>query len=194
MGGGILPVALKNGKLYFLFGLENELDDTQGWADFGGGNEHDESSFDTAAREGCEELNGFLGCENTIKSRMIKNKIIHISYKSSSYKKPYTSYLFEVDYDEKMPHYYNNNYQFFIKYLPHIKKDLHNGLLEKMEIKWFSIDDIKNERNFRPFFQNIINKLLKKENEIMRVLTKTRTIHPTRKLKHKSINKNTRKN
>ena len=39
MGGGILPVAIKNNKLYFLFGKENELDDTPGWADFGGGAE-----------------------------------------------------------------------------------------------------------------------------------------------------------
>jgi hypothetical protein len=30
MGGGILPVAIKNDKVYFLFGKENELDDTDG--------------------------------------------------------------------------------------------------------------------------------------------------------------------
>ena len=60
-GGGILPVAIKNGQVYFLFGKENELDDTPGWADFGGGAEDGESSFDTALREGSEEINGFLG-------------------------------------------------------------------------------------------------------------------------------------
>ena len=31
-GGGILPVAIKNDQVYFLFGKENELDDTlQKW-------------------------------------------------------------------------------------------------------------------------------------------------------------------
>ena len=28
MGGGLLPIAIKNNKLFFLFGKENELDDT----------------------------------------------------------------------------------------------------------------------------------------------------------------------
>ena len=37
MGGGILPVAFHKNELYFLFGLENNMDDTPGWADFGGG-------------------------------------------------------------------------------------------------------------------------------------------------------------
>ena len=140
MGGGILPVALKNNKLYFLFGLENELDDTPGWADFGGGHEKHESMFDTAAREGCEELNGFLGCENDIKLQMIQNKILHLKYKT------YTSHLFKIDYDDNLPLYYNNNYEFFIKYLPKVKNAPHNGLLEKMQIKWFSMDDIKQLR------------------------------------------------
>ena len=62
MGGGILPVSKHNGKLYFLFGKE-AFDDSgeTGWADFGGGKEpEDNSVFETAVREGAEELNGFL--------------------------------------------------------------------------------------------------------------------------------------
>jgi len=190
MGGGILPVALKNNKLYFLFGLENELDDTPGWADFGGGHEKHESMFDTAAREGCEELNGFLGCENDIKLQMIQNKILHLKYKT------YTSHLFKIDYDDNLPLYYNNNYEFFIKYLPKVKNAPHNGLLEKMQIKWFSMDDIKREAHFRPFFNNIIKKLIDNEDIIMKnvnQLTKS-TQHNGKDKDSNSNNKSVKKN
>ena len=74
MGGGILPVAIKNNKVYFLFGKENELDDTPGWADFGGGKEEGESYLDTALREGSEEINGFLGSAEKLRSVVKKNK------------------------------------------------------------------------------------------------------------------------
>ena len=61
VGSSILPSCVHKGILYFLFGKENELDDTPGWADFGGGHEDGETHFDTALREGSEEINGFLG-------------------------------------------------------------------------------------------------------------------------------------
>ena len=76
MGGGLLPIAIKNNKLFFLFGKENELDDTPGWADFGGGAEDGESHFDTALREGSEEINGFLGSAEQLRKRVKKNKVI----------------------------------------------------------------------------------------------------------------------
>jgi len=74
MGAGILPVSEHNGKLYFLFGKETFDDSGQlGWADFGGGKEsQDTSVFDTAIREGGEELNGFLGYGKTLLNR-VKN-------------------------------------------------------------------------------------------------------------------------
>ena len=39
MGGGILPVALHNNKLYFLFGKETFNLSSPGWSDFGGSTE-----------------------------------------------------------------------------------------------------------------------------------------------------------
>ena len=80
MGGGLLPIAIKNNKLFFLFGKENELDDTPGWADFGGGAEDGESHFDTALREGSEEINGFLGSAEQLRKRVKKNKVINIKF------------------------------------------------------------------------------------------------------------------
>ena len=183
MGGGILPVAIKNNKLYFLFGKENELDDTPGWADFGGGNEAGETHFDTALREGSEEINGFLGSAEQLRKRVKKNKVATIKFKE------YTTYIFKMDYDERLPTYYKNNYEFFSRYLPHVKHKKDNGLLEKAKIRWFSYDDLKKEKKeFRSFYQNIVEMIIKQEKDIIKkVLTSERT------RRHKEKTNKTRK-
>lgn len=193
MGGGILPVSIKNNKIYFLFGKENELDDTPGWADFGGGKEEGESHLDTALREGSEEINGFLGSAEKLRSIVKKNRISTIKFKD------YTTYIFKMDYDEKLPYYYKNNYEFFSRYLPHVKHKLDNGLLEKAKIKWFSFDELKKEKKeFRSFYQNIVDLIIKKEKIIkqkMRIHQKTKkNKQVTRKNKLKLKHKKTRRN
>ena len=61
VGSSILPVAIHDNTLYFLFGKENPFEDSaKGFSDFGGGMERNESRLDTALREGSEELSGFL--------------------------------------------------------------------------------------------------------------------------------------
>jgi len=167
MGGGILPVAIKNDKVYFLFGKENELDDTPGWADFGGGHEEGETHFDTALREGSEEINGFLGSAEQLRTRVKKNKVATIKFKR------YTTYIFKMDFDEKLPTYYKNNYDFFTRYLPHVKHKRDNGLLEKAKIKWFSYDELKKEKkHFRSFYQHIVDLIIKEEKNITNKLIK----------------------
>ena len=194
MGGGLLPVAIKNNKPYFLFGLENELDDTPGWADFGGGKEEGETTLDTAIREGGEEINGFLGTGEKLRTRVKENKIATISYKT------YSTYIFKLDYDVKLPSYYKNNYEFFSRYLPHVKHKKDNGLLEKAKIRWFSFKDLKRERkNFRSFYQNIVDLIIKQEKEItgkMKKKKSRRTEHMTKqsKKKHNKRKNKTRKN
>jgi len=154
MGGGILPVALHKNKLYFLFGLENKNDDTPGWADFGGGKNNSESFFETAVREGTEELNGFLGNIKEV-SRMVKrDKLLTVKVES------YTTYVFCMDYDEKLPHYFNNNFRFSQRKMPDLIENTKNGLLEKQRIKWFSEDEIKKVRQFRSFYQRIVEKII----------------------------------
>ena len=190
MGGGILPVAIKNNTVYFLFGKENELDDTPGWADFGGGKEQGESYLDTALREGSEEINGFLGSAEKLRSIVKKNKISTIKFKE------YTTYIFKMDYDEKLPHYYKNNYDFFSRYLPHVKHKRDNGLLEKAKIRWFSFAELKKEKKeFRSFYQNIIDLILKEEKHInkkMKIKAKNEKL--TKKRIHVKNNKTRRKN
>ncbi len=169
MGGGILPVAIKNNTVYFLFGKENELDDTQGWADFGGGKEESESYFDTALREGGEEINGFLGFGEQLRKRVKKNHIIKVNLPT------YHTFIFKMDYDENLPFYYKNNYEFFSRYLPHVKHKRDNGLLEKAKIKWFSFQELKEKKGeFRPFYQKIVDLILKKEKIITEKMKKNK--------------------
>ena len=49
MGAGIVPVAIFNGSLFFLFG--KECYDNK-WGEFGGSSEKNEAKFSTAIREG----------------------------------------------------------------------------------------------------------------------------------------------
>jgi len=182
MGGGLLPIAIKHNKIYFLFGKENELDDTPGWADFGGGAEVGESYFDTAIREGSEEINGFLGSNNQLRKRVKKNKIVTVKFKE------YSTYIFKMDYDENLPFYYKNNYEFFSRYLPHVKHKKENGLLEKSKIKWFSYDELKKEKKgFRSFYQNIVDLILKEEKKITIIMKKSCKTKKCREILKKKI-------
>jgi hypothetical protein len=159
MGGGILPVAKHNGKIYFLFGKEAFDDSGQtGWADFGGGKEpEDKNVFETAVREGAEELNGFLGSGKTLMNR-VKNNMVHVEKT-----KHYTVYIFSMDYNKDLPVFYNNHYRFFSQKLPDVKRE-HNGLLEKSHIKWYTFADLRREKKgFRRFYQEIIDRILDKQ-------------------------------
>lgn len=169
VGAGLLPAAVHKGAIYLLFGRENELNDTPGWADFGGGSKPNETPLDVATREGSEELNGLLGSQSALKKTAVKNKIAELKFHE------YTTIVFKTDYDEKLEEYYENNYKFFEKYLPGAKKNPHNGLLEKAEIKWFTFAELRKHRGkFREFYRNMVDIILEHEAEITRKLIKPR--------------------
>lgn len=165
VGAGLLPAAVHKGTIYLLFGRENELNDTPGWADFGGGSKPHESPLDVATREGSEELNGLLGSQSALRKVAVSRKIAELKFRE------YTTIVFKTDYDEKLEEYYENNYRFFEKYLPGAKKNPDNGLLEKSEIKWFTFDELRNSRaKFRAFYQNMVDIILEHEDDITRKL------------------------
>jgi 8-oxo-dGTP pyrophosphatase MutT (NUDIX family) len=167
VGAGLLPAAVHKGEIYLLFGRENELNDTPGWADFGGGTKRNETILEAATREGSEELNGLLGSQTMLKKVAVRRKIAELKFKT------YTTIVFKTEYDEKLEEYYSNNYRFFEKYLPAAKKNPHNGLLEKAEIRWFSFADLKKNRaNFRPFYRNMVDIILEHQEHITRKLMK----------------------
>lgn len=173
MGGGALPIAYnkKNKKVYFLFGKENEYlnKDSPGWSDFGGGEKPGESALDTALREGCEELNGFFGCEGDIK-RLVKDNLV-----TSLNHERYTTFLFEIDYDENLPIYFNNNYKFLKSHVNNLVRHTTNGLFEKSNIKWMTFDDLRKERDtFRSYYRNVVDVILENEDDITSKLSQNK--------------------
>ena len=173
MGGGALPIAYskKNKKVYLLFGKENEYlnKDSPGWSDFGGGEKPGERALDTALREGCEELNGFFGCEGDIK-RLIKENLV-----TSLNHERYTTFLFEIDYDENLPVYFNNNYKFLKSHVNNLVRHTTNGLFEKSNIKWMTFDDLRKERDiFRSYYRNVVDVILENENDITSKLSQNK--------------------
>ena len=158
MGGGILPVAIHNDKLFFLFG--KEVYDGK-WSDFGGGKENTESPFQTAVREGCEELNGFFGCRSALERLVRTNMVMEIRQKQ------YTVYIFRHVYDESLPSYFDNNHAFIRQRLP--KMIDKNGLFEKSKVAWFSVKEMRDKKNsFRPFYKEVLEKILLHEKDILK--------------------------
>jgi hypothetical protein len=165
MGASILPVTIYKGKLYFLFGKERPNDENPGWSDFGGGTDNKESYMQTAIREGGEELTGFLGSDADIKHLLTKFGTFDVDFKSTGFS-VYRVHIFPMEYDPMLPHYYNNNQRFLQKRLdPKIIRD--TKIFEKQQIKWFSVDDIvKQKKQFRSFYQNVVDLILAKKSEI----------------------------
>jgi len=147
MGSGILPVSIFHNKLYFLLGKENKYCDSQGFSDFGGGTDGSESFIETALREGTEELTGFLGSKEELKSKMNKGTYDFL------FDGKYKMFLLPIEYDDKLPFYYNNNQLFLQKNLdPNIIKT--TKIFEKSEIKWICIDDfLKMRPQYRKHFK-----------------------------------------
>lgn len=195
MGGSILPVTLHNGKVYFLFGKERDIDENPGWSDFGGGTDKGETFIQTAIREGGEELTGFLGSDSDIRKMLNKHGTYNIDYKSDGYG-VYRCHIFPMEYDHLLPHYYNNNQRFLQKRLdPKIIRD--TKIFEKTQIKWFSFDDIKKQHNeFRSFYKNIVHLILGNKSAIegfvksklgkkhKKTIKHNKRIHKTRRNKH----------
>lgn len=167
MGAGILPVSLYRGTLFLLLGKErNDL-----WSDFGGSAINKEEIFKTAIREGCEELNGFFGTEEELESIVRKNSIMQIGFEErvkKSKKLIYTTFLFDMKYDKNLPYYFNNVNKFAEIHLSEkVNKD-HNGLFEKNEINWFSINDLKEKKiNLRPWYIPFVESVIKNEKIII---------------------------
>lgn len=174
VGSSILPACVHKGKLYFLFGKENSLADTPGWSDFGGGVDPGESIYDTALREGGEELTGFLGGETELRSLIKRSggvyKIVPGSEGSS-----YNIHIFNLPYSPDLPKLYNANHDFLWKRME--KKFLNDTkLFEKIEIQWFSLSDMKKKRNqFRSFYREFVDLLIKDQAQIKKFLVKKGT-------------------
>ena len=156
-GSSILPVTIHNGNLYFLFGKENDKEDSaKGFSDFGGGNEIGESLYDTAMREGAEELTGFLGDEKMIRKHIDTNGGVY----PINHNNKYHVHIFFLEYDETIVKYYNNNHRFLWE---RMDTDVlaKTKLFEKIEIQWFSVKEMRERiKEFREFYREIVEGFL----------------------------------
>ena len=194
MGAGVLPTDIHNGKLVFLFGKESKYDtyNKNMYADFGGGQDYNESPLETAIREGVEETTGFLGSFETM-TNYLKNcyKIIYISKDTEKKHKPYHTHIFKYNYNEFLPLYYNNNHNFLDKKLNKflLRK---SKIFEKSKIHWFSVDDLKKEKyKFKHWYRNIIDIIIKEEKQIYDFILKSnhKSSIKIKTRKNKRINK-----
>ena len=172
-GGGVIPVAMHNGQLYFLFGQENDVikdaSKNQDWGDFGGSAKPGESETDTCVREGAEELNGFYGNKRDFRALLLKNQILKLTYDTR------VTHLMRVDYDERLQFYFNNNYRFIKETanLRSIAAHPENGYFEKSHVRWFTLADLKRERGaFREYFRAFLDMIAYRAPEIRRLMHK----------------------
>jgi transcription termination factor NusB len=166
MGAGILPATIHNGQLTFLFGKENQYEDSApGFSDFGGGTDNNETYLQTAIREGGEELTGFLGSDADLKKRLKKYGTYNVDHHSNSHN-IYRMHIFPMEYDSKLPFYYNNNQNFIQKRLdPQVIQE--TKIFEKAEIRWVSVNELPKMRNqFRSYFRAIIDQIGDQQKEI----------------------------
>lgn len=161
MGGGILPVAIHNNEIYLFFGREALFPNTKSsglWSDFGGSKENNESTFQTALREGWEETSGILGNMKKLKQTMKENTI------GTIYTRTYATFLIEIKYDPNLPTLLKNKYKHALKHHKD-KVSEANGLYEKDRGKWISLKQLKNiDKNktikFRKWYIPIIKKII----------------------------------
>ena len=190
MGAGILPTTILNGKLHFLFGKENKHEDSApGFSDFGGGTDNKETFLQTAVREGGEELTGFLGSGNVVKKMLSKHGTYNIDYKSNPHN-TYRMHIFPMEYNPFLELYYNNTQKFIQSHLDSsvIKQ---TKIFEKEEIRWICIDDLdKMKPEFRFYFVNIVEMLIKQQKEIEKFVVRSLK----KSTKKKTLRKQTKKN
>ena len=170
MGAGVLPATLRKGKLWFLFGKENELEvSAPGFSDFGGGPEDGETDFQTAVREGGEEMTGFLGTDAELGKMLKKHGTYEIDFVAGKYK----TFIFPMAYDPYLERYYNNNHKFIQKRLdPAVIKA--SKIFEKSEIRWVCIEEFSRLRSrFRPFYLNVIDTIIREQTSIKAFLRKS---------------------
>jgi hypothetical protein len=154
MGAGVLPIAIHNGKIYFLFSREYIHAKTDGglWSDFGGKKDNNESFMKTAIRECHEESSGFLGPKKKI-YKLVKYAIDNITLGK------YRTYIVIIKYDKLLPKKFRDNFLYIKKNNPELISK--KGLYEKDMLMWLSFDKLeKNIHIFRPWYKKFIKHII----------------------------------
>ena len=132
--------------------FNNVVSRIKGWKDIKL-KEKMETEYETAIREGCEELSGIFGEVETLEELVKKtNSIIKT--------KTYYTYLMEVKYDKNKEQELKDIYIKTLNENPDLIYK-HNGLYEKDRGLWISIDDVDSFRtNMRRWYNYILTKII----------------------------------
>lgn len=162
VAASLLPITIYKNKLYFLFGKENDMEDSaKGWSDFGGRVEKDENIYEGALREGSEEMTGFLGDPRELRALIRRNGG---TFKLELNK--YHVHFFYLPYDKNLTTYYNNNHKFLWNRMNHNVLNK-TRLFEKIEINWFSETEMMDRiGEFREFYQEFVKMFNENKKEL----------------------------
>ena len=186
VASGFLPVTIYKNKILFLFGKEANNDDTPGWSDFVGGVDTGESIYEGGLREFTEETTGFFGNTNDVRKLVKKKggfyKFVHDTY---------NIHIFKLDYDEKLIDYYNKSHKFIYDNVKDHTFLKSTKIFEKIEMKWFSPQEMKKRRSeFRLFYQEILDKILKDLPKIKKFISSKNKTFKNRSVKNKTVRYN----
>lgn len=152
MGAGILPMAIRDGTPYYLFGREGLGQDKGYWSDFGGGKERGESFRDTALREAHEESDGILGTKEAIRELLDKHLIDQITLGG------YRLYVVYVTLDTTLPKKFRKQFLNAKRRDPAVLGV--DGRYEKDHVRWVSQENLRRQgRYVRPWFRRFANVL-----------------------------------
>lgn len=167
MGAGFLPTTIYKGQLYFLFGKENIYATNPGYSDFGGGTDNTESYMETAIREFTEETTGIFGSKSQLKKYVQNTGTFIIDYESPSKRySTYRTFILPMKYNQDIVVSFNNNHMFLKEKLP-TKLYKTAKYLEKSNMRWFSLTEIKKHPNlFRNYYRDILKLLIQHSSQI----------------------------
>ena len=150
---GILPFVEMNNNIYFILGKEK----SGKYCDFGGGKNKDETCEETAIREFDEESMGVL-YNKTKLHKIIAKLPCYVNKKGK-----YVTFLLKLKYNHHIIDTYNTLMNKI--YQCNNNKIIHcnNGLLEKLEFKLFTIDQIlkNDDKQMREVFLETFKLLIK---------------------------------
>lgn len=165
----------EKGNIVFLLGKENNnlhSSKSNKYSDFGGSREKNESVIETAIREFDEESMSAILDIDTLKEKINDKNTFNVNINN------YTEYVIKIEYNKTIPLVYNRIIQKLDDCMCYTSKDTKkykyqikscpDGYLEKSEMKWFNLMDLKkNIKNLRkefiPTITKIINILLNKK-------------------------------
>lgn len=157
---GVLPYSISyDNTIYFLLGKDYE----NKWSDFGGRCEAADNSDValTAAREYWEESVGCISDIHYIKKCLRKCKYVE-SKTTLGY--PYYMFLLKIPFKEEYKYYFRSTRNFIEKI------NVDRKYKEKLDIRWFSINNILDHKGFMILKNNFNNTFINKYEEILQII------------------------